>query len=594
MIFSAAGVENVQTSRSFQASTSSANQAGLASDQSGMASKTAAVKASCYDSDVNNGASAIYVPGYIKVVDPEGTRTIIDACSDNNQNIIERMCNGVTATYKKYPCTYGCAIDNSTGYALCNKQPPVKTYTETDTCVFSGATTTQKCYGTTNTNSYFSCGGVGSCTVTVSGPLRQSVSWSSSCPNNNTAYTTIDGQNEKAFFNCTQPAVACKDSDGGMNYYVAGTASDAYKSYSDYCSSATVLNEAFCDPVYGANIASGYNCTYGCSNGACINKSSPPPTLQLYVNGQVNPGPVNYNTTFTVNWISSESSCYEWGSPIPIVGDGLWTSEKNLPTTGSRKLLASGAKGEYLPIISVGIQCSPSGMTKQINVTVNPPVVPDVCKLYNGYCVDYLGPHYDYCDNYNNGVYAEKYNICQNTWSINDQMYRNVCAVAETNCNAKGYASCLNGNCTKPLPPSTCGNGNIEASEQCDGSLLGYTGTTQGYMLVGDTWTPQVGKNYYTIKLLGVASPSSLILNINGDSRTAQLGNNVTIGGLRVNVMNIYYTAYGTSSAMIQLSKAMDCAEYSRLYNTGGLNGYFSGGSLGCKYNCTYDPSGCY
>jgi len=61
----------------------------------------------------------------------------------------------------------------------------------------------------------------------------------------------------------------CTDSDGGINYYVFGTATDNTKSYSDYCSSQNGLNEAFCDPVYGANIASAYNCPYGCSNGAC-------------------------------------------------------------------------------------------------------------------------------------------------------------------------------------------------------------------------------------------------------------------------------------------------------------------------------------
>jgi len=66
---------------------------------------------------------------------------------------------------------------------------------------------------------------------------------------------------------------SCTDSDGGINYYVKGTASYSYGAkyynYSDYCFSSTGLYERYCSGnyVYGTT----YYCPYGCSNGACIN-----------------------------------------------------------------------------------------------------------------------------------------------------------------------------------------------------------------------------------------------------------------------------------------------------------------------------------
>jgi hypothetical protein len=73
---------------------------------------------------------------------------------------------------------------------------------------------------------------------------------------------------------------SCTDSDGGLNYYVKGTATNADGTYdTDYCSSLNGLNEAFCcssameyscTPVGHSNVASAYTCPNGCNDGACV------------------------------------------------------------------------------------------------------------------------------------------------------------------------------------------------------------------------------------------------------------------------------------------------------------------------------------
>ena len=79
---------------------------------------------------------------------------------------------------------------------------------------------------------------------------------------------------------CT-PIATCTDSDGGLNYYVNGSLilynnpSQGYNAYSqDYCNGDN-LREVYCDTngvvdgVYGYSEIF-YNCSNGCSDGACV------------------------------------------------------------------------------------------------------------------------------------------------------------------------------------------------------------------------------------------------------------------------------------------------------------------------------------
>lgn len=110
------------------------------------------------------------------------------------------------------------------------------------------------------------------------------------------------------------PVVTCSDSDGGMNYNVRGNITglelNPYDdlgypvSYLDTCNSAgTRLTEYFCDPTglyivnYSVVAYDYYYCPNGCSNGACVNQTTPQPNvtcsdsdggLNYYVEGTIN------------------------------------------------------------------------------------------------------------------------------------------------------------------------------------------------------------------------------------------------------------------------------------------------------------------
>ena len=78
-----------------------------------------------------------------------------------------------------------------------------KTIKETVRCSFSGSNNVEKCFGNSanSLDPYFTCVGVGSCDVTVSGSYGEKITWKSSCGGYVT--TVIDGKDEKALFLCT-------------------------------------------------------------------------------------------------------------------------------------------------------------------------------------------------------------------------------------------------------------------------------------------------------------------------------------------------------------------------------------------------------
>lgn len=81
-----------------------------------------------------------------------------------------------------------------------------------------------------------------------------------------------------------QTNTTCTDSDGGINYYVRGTASSSNSSQTDYCTNKILLLENYCS-ANGAIIATTYSCPYGCKSGACImgNNQSNTTTGTMYI-----------------------------------------------------------------------------------------------------------------------------------------------------------------------------------------------------------------------------------------------------------------------------------------------------------------------
>ena len=97
---------------------------------------------------------------------------------------------------------------------------------------------------------------------------------------------------------CTGNATnqTCTDSDGGFNYYIRGTCTDANnRSLTDYCVNSSVVREYLCG---SAGCEESHNSPFDCSsvglvcqNGACVNVTQPPanqtPTNETLGNGTV-------------------------------------------------------------------------------------------------------------------------------------------------------------------------------------------------------------------------------------------------------------------------------------------------------------------
>ena len=136
-------------------------------------------------------------------------------------------------------------------------------------CVFNSSTSAQECYSEKGR-----CKGVESCGVGVSGKKGEQITWKSSC--GGYAYTTIDGDNDYAFFNC-KAEPACTDSDGGKDYYVKGYITSPKfpdQTFYDSCFAVNegnykTLVELFCDRNNDIQ-KEYYDCPNGCKDGACI------------------------------------------------------------------------------------------------------------------------------------------------------------------------------------------------------------------------------------------------------------------------------------------------------------------------------------
>ncbi|MDO8740272.1 MAG: LamG-like jellyroll fold domain-containing protein [Candidatus Woesearchaeota archaeon] len=80
-------------------------------------------------------------------------------------------------------------------------------------------------------------------------------------------YTCTNGCSDGACINAT-PAIKCKDSDGGKDYYVTGNVTQSGQTYQDACINPTRLREGYCqNDSYTVAV---YGCPNGCGNGACL------------------------------------------------------------------------------------------------------------------------------------------------------------------------------------------------------------------------------------------------------------------------------------------------------------------------------------
>ncbi len=104
------------------------------------------------------------------------------------------------------PCGRGALFNSLTGEkcgstSLPYVTPSTGSVSSSVKCVFSGSSEMEKCYRATNDISLsVSCSGIGTCMTDVHGPIGTSLTWKSSC--GGYAYTTINGENQYAKFDC--------------------------------------------------------------------------------------------------------------------------------------------------------------------------------------------------------------------------------------------------------------------------------------------------------------------------------------------------------------------------------------------------------
>ena len=91
-------------------------------------------------------------------------------------------------------------------------QEPIK---EQVKCIFADSNCQQECH---SGDSRFSCSGIGSCSVDISGQKGAQITWGASC--GGYAYTLMDGNNENAEFNCgTGSASTCRIDKVKLHYF---------------------------------------------------------------------------------------------------------------------------------------------------------------------------------------------------------------------------------------------------------------------------------------------------------------------------------------------------------------------------------------
>ena len=105
------------------------------------------------------------------------------------------------------------------------------------------------------------------------------VNWTGDATGTTNPATVTMNANKTVTANFAADAVVgCTDTDGGKDYFVKGTVTNATGSLSDLCYAADKrIAEYFCDSN-GYKVYEWYDCPNGCNNGACIGSPSVAPT----------------------------------------------------------------------------------------------------------------------------------------------------------------------------------------------------------------------------------------------------------------------------------------------------------------------------
>ncbi len=238
----------------------------------------------------NDGGQEYYSKGTTGLFNGTSWINNTDYCYNTTSLLSENYCLNGVAVAGLYTCPNGCAdgacLNLTIGDATCGdsdgglnyyvygstkfKLGSLEVNNEDECALVSSYNASGYPVGWMSDGYSFSCSGENCyiseayCSVDSNGILLDSDATKLfKCPN---------GCANGACINSTQ--ITCNDTDGGLNYYVKGSAGKpSTASFDDVCLSVEELSEAFCNS--STNLASYVNiaCPNECSDGACISEN---------------------------------------------------------------------------------------------------------------------------------------------------------------------------------------------------------------------------------------------------------------------------------------------------------------------------------
>ncbi len=334
----------------------------------------------------------------------------------------------------------------------------------------------------------------------------------------------------------------CTDSDGGQNYYAFGwvNMSPSGLQYIPDSCSGSILIEQYCDGLSNFNNVT-YNCTDGCSNGACINA-----------------------TTCTSGW-----KCKDSGTKAYQNTDCSWSSITNCTygcANGACKCQESNTCADDVTLHSVTTSCSgsdtfcPYGCTngvclndtgnvkysKRIRYNCNAPDTNNWCPACDGWTASVIG---------SNGVDKDAGcpSSCSNmqTFNYDDNTNWHICKYTKTpaqNCTDSDGGIILDkkGICKESSSTSLTKTIKIGGAITVEIDGKSYE--------IGIAIIEQVSAvDYTTISVSDTAAAQNIGNTVvsGGESRRLSEGSTERIGDLSIYAKSIYYSAQDSYAELV-------------------------------------------
>ena len=481
----------------------------------------------CTDSD---GGKNYYVRGTAYTSSQELT----DHCNDDG-TLTEKYCSGNQISAEVYQCPFGCLEGACIQQQACMDSDGGNNYytkgtVKTEASGFCPNGCTDYCEGVAVVE--YSCNGA----------------FSFTCPYGCSNGTCIQQPSNQT----------CTDSDGGLNYYVKGTATGTWAAtpegpvaaQTDFCYNSTLLQEISCvnaDPTNpNSHIGigqSGYDCPYGCSDGACIQQTQTCTDSDggknYYVKGTTAGLNINNQTEISYDkcWDIDGQTLLEYYCDGNKIG---WES--------SLKCDYGCSQGACLSSVPI---CNDSDSQDSLYVKGYATIDNGITKIYDkcGYEQGYQSTNMlieAYCDGYKLRV---KYPECPYGCSDGACLQQN----CSNECPTYGTSECIS-----PSEYKICGNYDMDSCNEwsqtyncplygcSNGVCIDQAQTcyeNQPCVLIeGRSASVNTGGTTRMIKNTGVSSVSTAVISVNSISKEVTEQGTYYIDGIEVYVNSVFYS----------------------------------------------------